>query len=371
MSVDDMEPRAILQEEASAEGEHLLWWGRPSAGRLALQALPASIFGIPFTAFAVFWMWGAAGGLSGERGASGPGLLFPLFGLPFVAVGLGLLLSPLLALWTARRTLYAVTSGRVLVVRVGRSRKVDRHPLPDERLLSRTQRPDGSGDLVVAKSEVATNRGRTALRTVTFVGIPEVARVERIVADAHRSRADRPGPAAPPPPAWPPSASIPARGATEGRLPALLLILIGAVLGGAVAVLATRSGRLPIALPPASRSAALRPLPAAQPDGTAQASPPLPMPSAEDGCAAGEGAACAQAARASYERMGAQDRARGASLASRGCDLGHAGACLYFAWIVDGNGGTELTDPAAASRALARACELGSGDACRRAAARR
>lgn len=260
--MNESEARSVLEAEAAAAGERLLWWGRPAAGRSALRSLPASLFGIPFTGFALFWMWSAAGGLGDGPRSEGPWLLFPLFGLPFVIIGLGLLLSPLFAAGAARRTLYAVTSGAVLVVKGARARRVERHALPEEGVLRRVQRPDGSGDLDVARAEVATARDRGAFKTTTFVGIPDVARVERIVADAARAwrdgRRSGPGPArADPNLGGAPTGRTPHRtsGSLPGappyrdrgsrRLPVLALLVIGLLAGFAVALALGRAGKLP------------------------------------------------------------------------------------------------------------------------------
>ncbi len=105
-------------------GETLLWAGQPSPGRMARQGIVPMLFGIPFTAFALFWTAAAdgfgllAGGAvrsSGGGAFAAPFLLFPLFGLIFVVAGFGLLLSPLWLYLGAGRTLYAVTSKRVIV----------------------------------------------------------------------------------------------------------------------------------------------------------------------------------------------------------------------------------------------------------------
>lgn len=258
--MNESEAKAILEAEAAAASERLLWWGRPAAGRLALRSLPAAVFGVPFTAFAAFWMWAAGGGLGGGRPPDGPMTFFPLFGLPFLLVGLGMLLSPLLAAAAARRTLYAVTSGGILFVKAGRTRRVERRPLPGGDVLQRRERPDGSGDLVVAKPEAARPRGWNVLHATTFVGIPQVARVERIVADATQGRHS--GPATEPrapigtpgaPPATPTFGRAPESGRTpsyrapeRGRASVFVVLLVGMALGFALALALARAGRLPI-----------------------------------------------------------------------------------------------------------------------------
>ncbi len=63
--------------------------------RMALKMIPMVLFGVLWTGFSVFWMWGASGFGQGDR----IGSLFALFGLPFVLIGLGMLLSPFYNRW--------------------------------------------------------------------------------------------------------------------------------------------------------------------------------------------------------------------------------------------------------------------------------
>lgn len=86
-----------------APGERILWQGRAEPG----VDWPALIdmrtpFGLFFAGFACFWMWMAA-----SMGAPGP---FPLFGLPFLLVGLHLAFGRVF--WdalTRRSTHYTLT----------------------------------------------------------------------------------------------------------------------------------------------------------------------------------------------------------------------------------------------------------------------
>ena len=93
-------------------GERLLWSDSPDPGTMAVGALPVSLFGIPFGGFACFWVWGAWHQVARGPNASGPWLLFPLFGLPLVLVGLGLLTTPFWVWLAAQKTVYAITGVR-------------------------------------------------------------------------------------------------------------------------------------------------------------------------------------------------------------------------------------------------------------------
>ncbi len=74
-------------------GESIYWTGNADPARAALSALPASIFGIPFAGFALFWITQAYHATSAmsktsqnsfARGFS----VFPLLGLPFASASL-------------------------------------------------------------------------------------------------------------------------------------------------------------------------------------------------------------------------------------------------------------------------------------------
>src|ERR1700740_1948944 len=82
-------------------GESLYWTGVADPARAAVSALPAALFGIPFAGFAAFWINGAYHGThamhKSANAFSGPFSLFPLFGVPFLLVGLGIILAPLWA----------------------------------------------------------------------------------------------------------------------------------------------------------------------------------------------------------------------------------------------------------------------------------
>src|SRR5207247_633237 len=115
----DLESR--IQPELDA-GERILWCGQPNPGRMWIHAVPILIFGIPWTLFAVFWMAMAIGFGTHASGPPGPfRSLFPLFGLPFVLIGIGMLSAPYWMARTARSTIYAITDKRALVISGGMS----------------------------------------------------------------------------------------------------------------------------------------------------------------------------------------------------------------------------------------------------------
>src|SRR5579875_316473 len=116
-------------------GEQLLWVGQPRPSRFVYQTLPIVFFGIPWTAFALLWTGMAIWGLWGNAGAApmqAQGMMggvfsvcFPLWGLPFILIGLGMLSSPFWAIRRAKRTCYALTDRRAIHIEAGAFRSVE------------------------------------------------------------------------------------------------------------------------------------------------------------------------------------------------------------------------------------------------------
>jgi hypothetical protein len=163
-------------------GEGLLWSGAPSPGRMALSALPVTVFGIPFSAFAAYWIYMAFTITSKSKSSlGGPLNLFPLFGVPFLLVGLGMLTAPLWAFLGAGRTLYAVTNKRALIISNLFSTSVKSYAHSEIRELQRVERAGGTGDLYFASRDVVTRSGGVSHRRIGFLGIPDVRGVEQLI----------------------------------------------------------------------------------------------------------------------------------------------------------------------------------------------
>ncbi len=165
-----------IARDELAPDESVEYAAQPSAGRTVLRSFGTWIFAIPWTAFSLFWTFAAAGGLSGGW-PSGFGWIFPLFGLPFVAVGLTMLASPFFAWRKARRSLCVVTDRRAILFEGAGFREIGvRSFTPDAlRFVRRTERPDGSGDLLFT----STDASGTA--PVGFLNVPDVRLAEAAV----------------------------------------------------------------------------------------------------------------------------------------------------------------------------------------------
>lgn len=168
-------------------GEKVVWQGRPQLGRLMIWSLPMALVGIPFSAFAVFWTVGA----SQAVGAPGAGF-FWLFGIPFLLVGAGLVLSPLGAAWKGTKTRYALTDRRAIVCEPQFGFGIQTRSYAADALtrIIRNQRGDGSGDLIFEEVPLRSNRGRARTIQRGFFAITDVRGVETLLRStllAHRA----------------------------------------------------------------------------------------------------------------------------------------------------------------------------------------
>jgi hypothetical protein len=187
-------PLNLLEQQAAEsvrreleKGEVVLWCSQPLPGRVARATIPLALFGMVFLGFAIFWIVAASGGM-GPEGFGRPPIIFPLFGIPFVLVGLGMVLSPLWARRIAARTVYAITPrGALLIEGAFVGGRVVRWFGPEKLSnIERHERSDGSGDLILDRELVthASNDGpgnHVRSRPRGFMGIADVREAERVL----------------------------------------------------------------------------------------------------------------------------------------------------------------------------------------------
>ncbi|MDP6814583.1 MAG: hypothetical protein QF582_15315 [Alphaproteobacteria bacterium] len=162
-------------------GERAVWVERPAPMARAFSRIALFLFGIPFFGFAVFWT-----GMAAQSGQ----VFFPLFGIPFMLVGAGLLLSPIWSYVEARNWLvYAITDQRLLIIRTFPRHKIESWEPADISKLERTAKPDGSGTILFADE---VRQGRRGSYTVPrgFYGVPDAKRVEEAILELRNSAAD-------------------------------------------------------------------------------------------------------------------------------------------------------------------------------------
>ncbi|MCW1381459.1 hypothetical protein OLX02_01350 [Novosphingobium sp. KCTC 2891] len=190
----DGELTEILRREL-LPGERLLWQARPDPARLR-KVFAVWLFAVPWTAFALFWEgmtllpW-----LAETRTPDGIrwtfGLLFPLFGLPFVAVGAGLLAVPVIALRKATRTIFGLTDRRILRLTAGRQREAKSVMIDQMGPVDVRAGADGWGTLRIETGSHVDTDGDRVTERFEVGGVPDVSRLEGLLLELRRSGRDR------------------------------------------------------------------------------------------------------------------------------------------------------------------------------------
>ncbi len=177
----------IVSQELSGSGESVVWSGQPNPTRFAMQRLPIFIFSIPWTAFAVFWVYAASGFQFPPDFSNGGFAFFPLFGVPFVLVGLGLMLSPVYAYINAFKTIYIVTDKSIRILKNGGTKKVEIYTASDIEKIERKEKSDGSGNIIFSHNTSFTSKGNIQRTPIGLYGIPDVRTVEQYITAIRRS----------------------------------------------------------------------------------------------------------------------------------------------------------------------------------------
>ncbi|MBI4227006.1 MAG: hypothetical protein HY600_01885 [Candidatus Omnitrophica bacterium] len=170
--------------------EMIQWAGQPDPSVLFG---PADLVLVPFSllwgGFILVWEVTAIGAAVLSWKSGWPVLaFFPFFGLPFLIVGAYLTVGRFLYKgWRKRRTYYALTTRRALVLTEGRGRELQTEFLKDAGGISQTVRPNGIGTIQFGGahrlSALYGNMGLDPLTAflgkdgVTFFDIHEARRV--------------------------------------------------------------------------------------------------------------------------------------------------------------------------------------------------
>jgi len=164
-------------ESERESGERLLWVGLPDPKRAVKAEWGMFAFGIPWTIFALFWELMAIG----ITLKSGFGILFLLFGLPFIGIGFAMLSAPFRAQQNIKRMIYAITDRRIMIIeRKGATYKVHSYVPRYATDLARTEHADGSGDLAFSLNfRRDTPQGMSG--PPALWGVADVRVVERII----------------------------------------------------------------------------------------------------------------------------------------------------------------------------------------------
>lgn len=178
------ELESILRRELMT-GERLLWSGRPDPSRLR-AVFAIWFFAVPWTAFALFWE--AMALLPWMASTHTPlgiqwsfGIIFPLFGLPFIGIGLGMLWMPFKARRKAAQTIYGLTDRRMLRVTAGTKRESASVLISQMGPIDVTADADGYGNLRIQTGTRLDSDGDKVTERFEVFGVPEVNRLEGLL----------------------------------------------------------------------------------------------------------------------------------------------------------------------------------------------
>jgi hypothetical protein len=179
----------LLVDREIAQGETICWLDRPNPARYGWeQAWTKFLVGIPFTAFAIFWIWAAAGGMAGPQAEPGPRFVIPLvFGTLFVLVGLGMLTSPLWMSVGARSTVYLITDRRAIIISAPWNVSVQSFGPANLTEFHRTERSNGYGKVIFHRYNYVGFNGQSRTRQIGFYAIANVKDVEDMLRDLART----------------------------------------------------------------------------------------------------------------------------------------------------------------------------------------
>ena len=173
-STPELFTEAVSKETAGAK---ILWAGSSNARGYARNRWKQASFGIPFTAFAIFWTWGASGGFS-KNNSNPPPVFFPLWGCMFIVIGLCILLSPIFAMWKAGRVFYVVTDRNVLIFEKIWSLKIQSFDASGFGGFERVSSGESSGDILFQRNIERRGKG-TRVTEVGFLGLQDFAPAEQ------------------------------------------------------------------------------------------------------------------------------------------------------------------------------------------------
>lgn len=156
-------------------GERLIWAANPDPLRYALgKAAGMAIGGVLFLAFSLFWV---------ATAAQAPGQFY-LFGVPFVLIGLALVLSPAFYYWRAPNVAYVLTDRRAVIDVQGPFGSRVSVPLDQVPFVNLKGVSNGVGHVMFQEHIRRGRRGRTYTTQDGFMAIAEPDKVERQMREA-------------------------------------------------------------------------------------------------------------------------------------------------------------------------------------------
>ena len=166
--------QAKVEEELEA-GERIQWLGMPTPRFLPRPRPPSSCSPYPGRRLRSSGRQARVRARGAWRRGDGPGFfcVFPLFGLPFLFIGIGMLSAPLWAYRAARKTAYMVTDRRAVTFDGGWSTTIRSYAPAKLQDVYRREKEDGSGNVIDTHAAFGvTPRAVTAPRSLGSCASP-------------------------------------------------------------------------------------------------------------------------------------------------------------------------------------------------------
>ncbi len=174
-----------------ARGERILWQASPDPAKMR-RGFVAWIFAIPWTLFALAWTGIAlAAYISGSQSqgvvVASWGWIAPLWGTPFIAVGLWMMYAPIKVIRHARHTLHALTDARLITLCAAGGKTVKSIALNRTGPVTCTEHRDGWGNLTVETGSHKDSEGDRTTDHFRIDAVPDVARLHRLFIEARNT----------------------------------------------------------------------------------------------------------------------------------------------------------------------------------------
>jgi hypothetical protein len=181
-------------------GEFINWVEQPLPRFFTRQSLGPFLMGIPFTAFAIFWTYSVVGDkfpvlreeIKSEQGIKFEHLfvlLFALFGVPFILVGLWMFASPLREWLKAFRTVYLITDKRAISIESGWFTTIRNYTPAQLKDLYRKERGDCTGDVVITTRLRRGSEGSSWTEEIGFMNVRHPREVEKLLQQLAHTKA--------------------------------------------------------------------------------------------------------------------------------------------------------------------------------------
>lgn len=169
----DLQSRIALELDP---GERIQWMDMPIPRYFTPNSTKAFIFAIPWTAFALFWTYAAAGFEMPDLTSFED--LFCLFGVPFILIGILMFCTPLWTYHQALKTVYVITDRRAIILAAAKPAKLSSYPPEALAHLTLREHQDGTGDIIIAREESFDSDGDSYIKEFGFFQIPFPAEIK-------------------------------------------------------------------------------------------------------------------------------------------------------------------------------------------------